>query len=225
MNMGTGARRLMRLGTGILALVVATAAPATSAAAVTQEEILGDVDTAESAVDEFWDDHWSEFFSDSYDSPNVVGVFDGTDPDSTPTCGGVPLVVDNAYYCGLGDFLAYDVRLLGRSETLGDAFLYLVVAHEWGHAIQARLDASLVDNRLELQADCLAGAAIYGAARDETLRFEPEDQRELANALSTVADDTPWTSIGDHGNAAERVASFNLGRNDGVAGCLPATTG
>ena len=221
MNMGTGARRLMRLGTGILALVVATAAPATSAAAVTQEEILGDVDTAESAVDEFWDDHWSDTFTGSYSAPNIVGIYDGSDPSDAPYCGGVPLAPDNAYYCGWGDFLAYDAGLLDQSDELGDGFLYLVVAHEWGHAIQARLDPSLVARRIELQADCLAGAALYGAAEDGTVKFESDDQEELSDSLEALADDTPWTDTRDHGDATERVEAFSIGRDDGVTGCLP----
>jgi uncharacterized protein len=218
-----GGRAARRLGTGILALAVALVAPAAPAAAVTEEEILEDIDQAESATDEFWDEHWEEFFTGDYDSPNIVGVFDGTDPDSAPRCGGVPLGPDNAYYCGLGDFLAYDARLLERSEELGDGFLYLVVAHEWGHAVQARLDSSLIADRLELQADCLAGAAIYGAEADGDLVFEEDDQEELTNSLVTLADDTPWTDIGDHGNADERIEAFNIGRDDGVEGCLPRT--
>jgi hypothetical protein len=45
-----------------------------------------------------------------------------------------------------------------------DTRLYLVVAHEWGHAIQARLNPDIQAVRRELQADCLAGAAIFGAS-------------------------------------------------------------
>jgi predicted metalloprotease len=215
---GTAARRL---GIGMLALGMAVLAPTSPAAAVTEEEILDDVEDAESAVDDYWDDHWSEFFTGDYRSPNIVGVFDGTDRDSTPDCGGVPLAPNNAYYCGLGDFLAYDIGLLERSEDLGDGFLYLVVAHEWGHAVQARLDTSLIAPRLELQADCLAGAAIYGAEADGRLRFEEDDQEEITDSLVTLADDTPWTDVGDHGNASERIGAFNVGRDDGVEGCLP----
>ena len=219
---GAGSRQLGRLAAGLLALAGAMVGPATAATAATQEEILEDVDSAESAVDQFWDSHWSEFFTGRYVPPDVVGVYDGRDPATAPTCGGRPLIPDNAVYCPFGDYVAYDIALLDRSQTLGDAFLYLVVAHEWGHAIQARLDGSLVPDQIELQADCLAGAAIYGAAADGSLQFEPEDQQELANSLAAIADETPWTDTSDHGNAAERVAAFNLGRDQGAPGCLPA---
>lgn len=224
-NMGTGARPRGRLGAGVvivlLSFAMALAGPAWPAMAITQDEIREDVESAESAVDEFWDSHWSETFTGSYNSPAVVGIYDGTDPSDTPACGGVPLGVDNAYYCGWGDFIAYDAGLLDLSDDLGDAFLYLVVSHEWGHAIQARLDPSVVTRRIELQADCLAGAALYGAAEDETLKFDSDDQEELSDSLQALADDTPWTDTSDHGNASERIEAFSIGRDDGVAGCLP----
>ena len=37
-----------------------------------------------------------------------------------------------------------------------------------------------------------------------------------------LADETPWTDIHDHGNAAERIGAFERGRDEGAVGCLPA---
>ena len=99
--------------------------------------------------------------------------------------------------------------------------MYLVIAHEWGHAIQARLDNSLVWEGGELQADCLAGAALYGAAADGTLNFEAGDSNEIAMSLSALGDSSPWTDSTTHGDAFERVGAFDLGRTGGVAACLP----
>ena len=220
-NIGLGTRQLVRLGAGLATVLVAVMGSASPASAISEEEIREDVDTAESAVDEFWDDHWSDTFTGSYSGPNVVGIYDGSDPSDAPYCGGVQLAADNAYYCGWGDFVAYDAGLLDRSDELGDGFLYLVVAHEWGHAIQARLDPSLVAPRLELQADCFAGAALYGAAEDGTVEFDSDDQEELSDSLEALADDTPWTDTRDHGDATERLQAFSIGRDDGVTGCLP----
>lgn len=62
----------------------------------------------------------------------------------------------------------------------GDTWPYLVIAHEWGHAIQDRLGDSLTEKASELQADCLAGAALFGAAADGELILETGDQKELA---------------------------------------------
>jgi predicted metalloprotease len=95
------------------------------------------------------------------------------------------------------------------------------VAHEWGHAIQARLDQSLNSQASELQADCLAGAVLYGAVRDGTLTFEEGDVKEIATALTAVSDETPWTSVADHGDPFERTGAFDQGRRGGVPACLP----
>jgi predicted metalloprotease len=105
----------------------------------------------------------------------------------------------------------------------GDAWVYLVIAHEWGHAIQYRLNASLQSKAAELQADCFAGAALYGAAADGTLLFEEGDEKEITLGLTAIADETPWTDQGDHGNAFERVQSFAAGRSGGVPACLPTS--
>ncbi|MGH8089010.1 MAG: neutral zinc metallopeptidase, partial [Stenotrophomonas sp.] len=103
----------------------------------------------------------------------------------------------------------------------GDAWVYLVIAHEWGHAIQARLSRALGSRQAELQADCFAGAVLYGAHNDGTLQFEQGDEKEIANALARIADDTPWTKQGDHGDPFQRIQAFGTGRSGGVMACLP----
>jgi predicted metalloprotease len=86
----------------------------------------------------------------------------------------------------------------------GDSWVYLIIAHEWGHAIQNRLKNSLVAQQKELQADCLAGAALYGAAeKDRTPRIEP----------------------GDHGDAFQRIENFSKGRTGGVKACFTTAQG
>ena len=79
------------------------------------------------------------------------------------------------------------------ADLIGDSWVYLVVAHEWGHAIQARLEDDLVATAEELQADCLGAAAMYGAVADRTLELEPGDDQELIGSLTTLADQMPWT--------------------------------
>ena len=106
-------------------------------------------------------------------------------------------------------------------RQIGDAWVYLIIAHEWGHAIQARLQADQVSVAAELQADCLAGATLFGAADRGLLQFEQGDTEELAQTLAAVADDFPWTKESDHGDAQQRTASFNRGRPGRPPG-LPA---
>lgn len=72
-----------------------------------------------------------------------------------------------------------------------------------------------------VQADCLAGATLFGAAADGELVFESGDQKELAAALSALADETSWTGSKDHGDPFERIGSFDQGRLYGLTACIP----
>ncbi|MFF7718122.1 hypothetical protein ACFZDB_01875 [Streptomyces luteogriseus] len=180
-----------------------------------------DIETAVQGVDAYWNAHWSEFFTETYVAPTVLGEYDGASAD-VPTCDGEPLEDDNAFYCKTAeDYIAWDTDLMRSGYRNGDAFVYLVVAHEWGHAIQNRLEAELRTIDGELQADCLAGAELDGAARDGTVVFDEGDVDEVRMALVRGADTTPWTKEGDHGSAEERVDAFGLGQELGVEGCLP----
>jgi uncharacterized protein len=186
------------------------------------EELIQDMDVAVQVVNNYWNIHWSEFFTGTYTPPRVVGLYDASTSGGEPTCGGQPVPPDNALYCSTGeDFLAWDVALMAKGAQYGDSWVYLVIAHEWAHAIQYRLSEELQTLDAELQADCLAGAVLYGAARDGTLQFEQGDEREITIGLTQLADETPWTQEGDHGDAFQRIQSFALGRNGGVTACLP----
>ncbi|MFI6512592.1 neutral zinc metallopeptidase [Streptosporangium sp. NPDC050855] len=164
-------------------------------------------------------------YGEGYDGMYGDGVHGGGGYDTgrgrTPTCHGYPLPDDNALYCWPPyDFVAWDVDLMSMGYRQGDAWIYLIVAHEWSHAVQARIPQRLVSRQIELQADCLAGATLWGAGEDGTLHFEEGDTREIAAALRQHADDTPWTDVNDHGTAAQRLSAFNRGALQGVGGCL-----
>ncbi|GAA1685176.1 neutral zinc metallopeptidase [Streptomyces yatensis] len=179
-----------------------------------------DINAAVSVTTTYWQTHWPELFTGGYNPPRILGAYDGDTP-GTPLCGSEPLPDDNAVYCPDGDYIAWDMDLMRWGHARGDAWVYLVIAHEWGHAVQNRLDAGLVDLARELQADCLAGAVLFGAAQDGTLTFEEGDTEELADALTALADRTPWTDVSDHGDASQRVGYFSRGARSGVKSCLP----
>jgi hypothetical protein len=90
----------------------------------------------------------------------------------------------NAFFCSDGSgtgFLAWDLAF--RQEvSFGDAAIYATVAHEFGHAAQARFRADREGGaspprndtmRNELQADCLAGATLAKAEQDGYLTADP----------------------------------------------------
>jgi uncharacterized protein len=182
------------------------------------ENLRQDEGFAIDATDGFWRTAFPEEFGGGYQPPVVRGAYVGQDG---PTCAGLASVPFNAFYCPSEDFIAWDENLMAAGyEQIGDAWVYLIIAHEWAHAIQARLQRDQVSVAAELQADCLAGAALIGAARADLIVFEPGDEDELARTLAAVADDFPWTNERDHGNARERIGAFQTGLQGGVPACV-----
>lgn len=185
---------------------------------VDQGDLAGDEESAVGATDAFWRQAFPEEFRGSYRPPEVRGGYRGT---NGPTCSGQQSVPFNAFYCPSEDFLAWDDNLMAAGyQQIGDAWVYLIIAHEWAHAIQARLQADQVSVAAELQADCLAGATLFGAAERGLLAFERGDTEELAQTLAAVADDYPWTQESDHGNAQQRTSAFSRGAEGGPSVCV-----
>jgi predicted metalloprotease len=170
-----------------------------------------------SATDGFWRRTFPDEFRRSYRPPEVKGGYVG---DDGPSCAGERSVPFNAFYCPSADFLAWDEQLMADGYSrIGDAWVYLIIAHEWAHAIQARLQRDQVSVAAELQADCLAGASLFGAAERGWVDLERGDTQELSQTLAAVADDYPWTDESDHGNAQQRTAAFSDGAENGVGAC------
>jgi predicted metalloprotease len=185
---------------------------------VNQDDLASDEQAAVRATDAFWRRAFPDDFGRSYRPPQVRGGYRGT---TGPTCAGQPSEAFNAFYCPSEDFLAWDQDLMEAGyRQIGDAWVYLIIAHEWGHAIQARLQADQVSVAAELQADCFAGATLIGAADRGLLQFEPGDIEELGKTLAAVADDFPWTQESDHGDAQQRTAAFNEGAQGGPKACI-----
>ena len=192
---------------------------------VDQEELAEDIQSAQDVTDAFWQKHWKDYFTGRYTPPNVYGLYDGYDVANAPVCFGEPLAPGNAFYCPDGDYVAWDKTLLELGYEIGDSWPYLIIAHEWGHAIQADLSMDLQSVQYELQADCLAGAVLYGSREDGTLTFEQGDEKEIVDGLNFIADEAPWGMTGDHGDSFMRIESFDSGRTGGVPACLPGQTG
>jgi hypothetical protein len=171
-------------------------------------------------VSEFWVRNWPKNFSGPYKPPTVLGPYDPASSDQ-PMCGGKPLGAENAAYCRDGDFIAWDKDFIaGIPSKEGNTFPYLAIAHEWGHAIQARKPKWEWRAR-ELQADCLAGAALFGARDEGRLEWERQDPEKLGAALRRIAEAEPWTGEpAHHGSGRERVADFFRGEQ-GVQACAP----
>lgn len=141
--------------------------------------------TGQRAVDDFWRLHWDEEFDDvAYDPTEVRGLYDGSEPDSGPSRGGQPALAGNAFYYPYRPehFVARDEQPMRVGMELGAAWIYLVIAQEWGHSIQSQLKEEYIPDTEELQADCLAAALLCGAHEDGNFVFEKGDLDEVVDA-------------------------------------------
>ncbi|MFE6841780.1 neutral zinc metallopeptidase [Streptomyces sp. NPDC057686] len=231
-------RRLVRLLFSIAFLVCASlsgtalGAPLASRGAASQPglpavigaDLAAETRDAIEVTDGFWVKHWPDFFTKTYQPPKIYGPLGFYDVDAGDfrRCNGEDPDKYNAYYCPDGDYLAWSAQIMDLGfNMIGDSWVYLVISHEWGHAIQARLNSNLQAIEKELQADCLAGATLQGATDDGTLVWEQGDTEEIVSALQKFGDTTPWSNPADHGDASQRMGFFTQGLRDGVNACLP----
>jgi predicted metalloprotease len=151
----------------------------------------------------------------------------------TPGCGAPNTdyseVEGNAFYCGDGDFVAYDDEQLVPylDQELGRFAIGIVFAHEWGHAIQFRIGWETEQViYMEQQADCFAGSWLAHIARGESadgeLQFTDADLKGALSAMIFVRDEPGTTAEADplaHGSAFDRVGAFEDGFRNGTAQC------
>jgi Putative neutral zinc metallopeptidase len=176
--------------------------------------------------------YWDRQLPDVSPRPSSVKVLDERryNPHKPPRCGGEPLV-DNAWYCSEGDgreYVAWDPGWLKKDfyDKYGDIAVAVVLAHEWGHVIQARVAPQKGINE-EYQADCYAGvwlAHLYNDPEKVAGGIVPagSDRNKAIHAIVDVGD--AFTSFGErledtHGDALQRMQNLLLGFNRGRASC------
>lgn len=136
----------------------------------------------------------------------------------------------NAFYCGADQnlYLAADIlRILPSNLAAAPEAYDLIIAHEFGHAVQGRSglfaafqyviqeagsesEALETSRRSELQADCFAGAAINSVA--DGMGLDTAARESVAEISYEIGDDrlalrfNAEPEEGDHGIAANRRA-------------------
>lgn len=164
----------------------------------------------------------------------VIAAYPGR-PDDIPGCGTPRTTYDEvrefaAFYCAVGDFIVYDDAdgglLADLADRFGPATIAIVLAHEYGHAIQFRIGAlerSLPTVTTEQQADCFAGAWSARAAGGiaNGLQFTDADVRAGLISMLEVRDPVGLNqlSAGGHGSGFDRVGAFQVGFLDGPGRC------
>ena len=197
------------------------------------------VATADS-LDRFWEGQVG-----NYRGPADVVLFEG----ATQSRCGAASSATGPFYCPADESIFLDVAFfdtLSRDYGASNGSLsqMYVLAHEWGHHISnitGTLQGVGRDTgptsgsvRLELQADCFAGAWVRDASTvtdDYGVPFlKPVTDREIADALSAAAavgDDHIMESAGvqvtperfTHGTAEQRQRWFSTGLDRGAASC------
>lgn len=186
--------------------------------------------------------YWQQHFDGISGRPwtGLAGGYhsvDTTDPGApAPPCVQRPGDIEgNAYYCPSADAIAYDRAALlpVLAERFGDAAVVVVLAHEMGHAVHHRLGIDLRVQReqpqayppvlTEAMADCYAGAFIrwVDAGRAQHLRIDRGELDRALSALVTFRDPVGLAAsdMTAHGNAFDRVTSFQDGYERGPGQC------
>ena len=186
-------------------------------------------------IESFWSDNYANVYDDTYSK--LSGGVHPAYPDNTSTlpsgcafAGDYQDVVDNAFYCDEGDFIVYDDAGLFPefANEFGPVTVAVILAHEWGHAIQSSyrhgILYSYASTTIELQADCFAGAWV-GHVRENGLNGYSISQSDITGALLGLVQigDAPGDSAYDplaHGSAFDRVSAFQDGFTGGLGPCV-----
>lgn len=186
-----------------------------------------------SDVQQFWKESFRDLYGQAW-KDIAGGEYPYGPGNPPPSCGGkgkasYEEVAQNAFYCPPGDFVAWDgVNLTNKLlEQFGPFTLGIVVAHELGHAAQARagiLDKGYPTFLTEQQADCFAGAWTGWVARGSSSVFELKlsDLDSALGGFLQIRDPVGTDSINDpqaHGSAFQRINAFEDGLSQGAQTC------
>ncbi|MGY2084659.1 neutral zinc metallopeptidase [Blastococcus sp. SYSU DS0539] len=192
-------------------------------------DALGDLEV-------FWAGEFPAVFGTGF-QPLQGGYFSvdpgNLDPRQYPDgvgCGADPREVENnAFYCQAAqgpnsDSITYDRAFLAELASGYGRFLpALVMAHEFGHAVQGRVGAPSASIAIETQADCLAGAwtAWVAAGNAERSELEEADLDDLLRGYFLLRDPvgTSTAEQSAHGSYFDRVSAFQEGFDDGPTAC------
>ncbi|HEY7626720.1 MAG TPA: neutral zinc metallopeptidase, partial [Ilumatobacteraceae bacterium] len=192
----------------------------------------GYLTAAFSDIESFWAEQYPAVYGGDF--PPLSGGIFAAYPDRTepiPGCGTPETtyadIEGNAFYCVDGDFMAYDdAELLPQLVSeLGQSAVAVVLAHEFGHAVQARADEWNQPTILkEQQADCFAGSWSAHVARGESdvIKFSDADIRGGLIAMIEVRDPVEFGGVIDensHGTGFDRVGAFQDGFLGGPQRC------
>jgi predicted metalloprotease len=185
-----------------------------------------------SDIEQFWEARYGESFDGGFKPVSKLISWDANGFDETEFCGENTYSIVNAGYCLDDNTIGWDrgELLPALQQGHGEMGVVMVLAHEYGHAIQ--FHSGMADEKTptlvsEQQADCLAGTYMRWVAEDHSPRFTLSTADGLNNVLAAVVGfrdplmniDDPEVGEDEHGSAFERVSAFQFGFTDGVPAC------
>jgi predicted metalloprotease len=209
----------------------------------TGEQANANIDCRLNAASDSLDTYWTTELQ-NYRTTSVI-LFD---QQTNTGCGAATSAV-GPFYCPPDETIYVDTTFYEQLRTDfgssgGPLAEMYVLAHEWGHHIQnVQGTMETIDQqdtgpksdsvRLELQADCYAGAWVGAASEIDdgtgTTFLEPVTDEQRADALSAasaVGDDRIQAQSGTvnqeswtHGSSASRQKWFTAGYDGGPAAC------
>jgi uncharacterized protein len=190
-----------------------------------ERKVIADANSLAPLLNRFWGGELFRLYGISFDPPDRLEYYHGSE---ATTCGGRQGDQSrNAFYCPVSyeEKVDFDIdwfqQLLRRNP--GDATTFLILAHEWGHAVQDTWEESggpdtWVPPGKELNADCLAGVFLARSIENGTIIEEADDARAIFGLLYELGN-APWLGRGSHGTREERQLAFRLGTRYGTDYC------
>ncbi len=188
-----------------------------------------------SDLEEFWKFAFPDVFDGELTPVKELFSWDSDAYDGT-FCGETTEGLVNAGFCETDSTIGWDRTVLMPSlrNAYGDMAITMVLAHEYGHAIQkmAGINPRGIPTLVtEQQADCFSGVYLRWVAEGKSPRFTLNTGDGLNNLLAAmisfrdpVLSEDEGYSVGDeHGSAFERISAFQFGFTDGAAACAAIT--
>ena len=179
-------------------------------------------------VERFWTARYPALSQGAAFEPVQGGLHPYTETQLPPACGDQQSTYEpNAFYCPVGDFIAWDAQTLipQLQQQFGPLLVGVVLAHEYGHTVQTRLGLSDQPTVvLEQQADCFAGAWLADALAGRSEAFTGVTPAQLDNTVAGLLllrdqPGTPAEAPQAHGNAFDRVRALQDGVEKGPVTC------
>jgi predicted metalloprotease len=192
------------------------------------------VRTALKDVERYWTATFPKLTGGRSFTPLKGGYHAYTRRRPPPACGSERVEYQpNAFYCPAGDFIAWDAEeLVPRLYAdYGPLLVAVVMAHEFGHAVQTRLNVpSQPTIVVEQQADCFAGSWVADVQAGNSTSFDKAQPDKLDSTIAGILllRDQPGTSAlapQAHGNAFDRVRAFQEGFEQTATRCATYQAG